>query len=430
MTGQISAPRIALLGWCERASQVQGVHPALPQMNIQGISHGRFSHFFPVGVRGLTFVVGMYNPVLGESFTVEFKHSDGTKAFDFVLQVNELQTYDPETNQYRTLDDNPDLRKGWVFQTVQIQGEALILKPDTFQAVLKSATEEHYLGSFALGHASLAPYSPDQVAALRTDPLARRIVRLAYACKECAEKLQIYSALERDSRQEQEGWKWFADLGKEFRCRCGNMAFSLEYLRTGLHGLLSRNLTPDDQAAGAFLRLYESTKLEEDCRLFKALLEKKAPEQEIQHFLETHPVFFARFSAHRLIPKPKIQNKFVADFAILNQRKELLLIEIERAHIRLLTKGRRITADLQHAITQVTDWIQEVNDHKTAVLSSLRIELREVAVVRGIVIAGRSPTDDEEARSLRRAFSGDVEFYTYDDLLRDTTEIIRRVANA
>jgi hypothetical protein len=46
------------------------------------------------------------------------------------------------------------------------------------------------------------------------------------------------------------------------------------------------------------------------------------------------------------------------------------------------------------------------------------------------VIAGRSPTDDEDARALRRAFSGNVEMYTYDDLLRDITEIIRRVAAA
>ena len=98
--------------------------------------------------------------------------------------------------------------------------------------------------------------------------------------------------------------------------------------------------------------------------------------------------------------------------------------------MRLLTKHRRITADLQHAVTQVTDWMQLVNDHKTEVLSGLEIELKEVAVVRGIVIAGRRPSDDEDARSLRRAFSGNVDFYTFDDLLGDITATIRRIANA
>jgi len=58
------------------------------------------------------------------------------------------------------------------------------------------------------------------------------------------------------------------------------------------------------------------------------------------------------------------------------------------------------------------------------------IELKEVAVVRGIVIAGRSPADHEDARALRPTFSGNVDFFTYDDLLRDVTEILRRVATA
>jgi hypothetical protein len=165
-----------------------------------------------------------------------------------------------------------------------------------------------------------------------------------------------------------------------------------------MHGLLSRNLTPDDQGTADYVRLNETTKLEDDCRQLKALLAQNAPEEALQKFLEEHPIFFARFSASRLISKPKILTKYVADFAFVNHRKELLLVEIEQAGMRLLTKQRRITADLQHAVTQVTDWMQLVNDHKTAVLSGLEIELKEVAVVRGVVIAGRRPSDDEDAR--------------------------------
>ena len=430
MTNDLAAPRIAIIGWCDRSTRIAGTHPAFAHINIQGLSPSRISHFFPVDLRGTTFVVGTYNVKSGDSFSVEFQHSDGSKAFDILLNLNSIQVFDQDTAEFRQWDGTSGFQVGWLFQTLQIENTLLILKPDSFKAVLKSGGQEQFLGTFHLLHATLPLYSADQVAALRSDPLARRLVRLAYSCSECGAKLQVYAGLERNPQQEADGWTWFADLGEEFRCKCGKMAFSLEYLRTGLHGLLSRNLAPDDQPGGAFLREYEITKLEEDCRVFKALLEKKAPEQDIQHFLETHPVFFARFSAHRLIPKPKILTKYVADFAILNQRKELVLIEIERAETRLLTKDRQIAAELQHAVTQVTNWIQEVNDHKTAVLSSLNIELREVAVVRGIVIAGRSPVEDEDARSLRRAFSGDVDFYTFDDLLRDTTEIIRRIANA
>jgi hypothetical protein len=430
MTMDTLTPSLAILGWCDRAARIEGLHPAFAHTNIQGLSQTRFSHFFPVDLRGLTLALGLYNPRPGDTYAVEFRYPDGTKSFDFVLNLSNVTEADLATAQVKQLDGKSGEELGWLFHALRFENDLLILKPGTLRAVLKVNGQEQFLGYFHLLHASVPPYSTDQIAALKTDPLARRLMRIAYSCKECGSQLRVYAGLEKNKQQEEEGWTWFADLGEDFRCNCGKLTFSVDYLRTGLHGMLSRNLTPDDQSFGSFLRLYETTKLEEDCRLFKSLMEKGGPEQEIQDFLEAHPVFFARFSAHRLIPKPRIQNKYVADFAILNQRKELLLIEIEKSHTKLLTKDRRITAELQHAITQVTDWIQEVNDHKSAVLSTLRMEIREVAVVRGIVIAGRTPSDDEDARSLRRAFSGDVEFYTYDDLLRDTTEIIRRVANA
>ncbi len=422
------APRVALMGWCDRAATIEGPHPAFAFTNIQGLSYSRVSHFFPFSLEGTTLIFGLYNPKAQESLSVEFRHSDDSKAFDLTLNVSQLQVFDPVSKQFIDATAVP-LSAGWLVQMIQIVGPVLITRPDTLRAFLKGSDEDRFLASFHVLHASLPLYSPDQVAALRSDPLARRIVKVTYSCPECKSKFQTYAALERNQTLEDEGYAWFAQLGDEFQCSCGKMVFRLEYLRTGLHGLLSRSLAPDHDSAASYMRLYEITKLEQDCRKFKALLDANVSEEELQNFLEAHPIFFARFSASRLIHKPKIMLKYVADFAILNRRKELLLIEIERPSMRLLTKERRITADLQHAITQVRDWIQEVSDHKAAVLSSHGIELREVAVVKGVVVAGRSPADDEDARSLRRSFS-DIDFYTYDDLLRDTTEIIRQIANA
>jgi len=423
------APRVAIMGWCDRAARIEGPHPALTHMNIQGLTCSRVSYLFPLSLRGITFLVSLYNPKAGESFTVQFRYSDGAKAFDITMNLAKSQLFDPERQEYVDLNAGTEAH-GWYFFTTQVANDVLITKPDTLNAFLTSPTGEQLLGSFNFIHASLPPYSADQIAALRSDPLARRIIRVRYSCTECGAKLQTYAGLERNKALEDQGYCWFAELGEEFHCDCGKLSFALQYMRSGLHGVLSRSLTPDDQAAGDYIRLYETTKLEDDSRQFKALLDRNAPEEVLQDFLEAHPIFFSRFSASRLIPKPKILTKYVADFAILNQRKELQLIEIEKPGIRLLTKERQITADLQHAVTQVTDWIQEVNDHRTAVLSSLEIDLKEVAVVRGVVIAGKSPSDDEGARALRRTFSGEVDFYTYDDLLRDITEIIRRVANA
>lgn len=436
LTGEVAgiapsdhAPRVAIIGWCDRAARIEGPHPALTHTNILGLTSSRVSHMFPLSMRGMTLVVCLYNPKAGESFTVQFRHSDGTKAFDLTMNLAKVQVYELGEKQYTDAGIGSQA-PGWNVIITQVATEVLIMRPDTLNAFLISPDREQLLGSFNLLHASLPPYSQDQIAALRSDPLARRIIRVRYSCTECGARLQTYAGLERNKSVEDQGYTWFAELGEEFHCKCGKLSFDLQYLRSGLHGALSRSVTPDDHAAFDYLRLYEVTKLEDDCRQFKSLLDRKVAEEELQNFLEAHPIFFARFSASRLIAKPKIMIKYVADFAILNRRKELLLIEIEKANMQLLTKGRRITARLQHAVTQVTDWIQEVSDHKTAVLNSHGIELKEVAVVRGVVIAGRSPSDDEEARSLRRAFSGDVDFYTYDDLLRDITEVIRQIANA
>jgi hypothetical protein len=172
----------------------------MPQLSIQGISHGRFSNFFPISVRGLTMVMGVYSPRNGESFTIEFRHSDGTKAFDFVVKINDIQTYDPAVNEFREVNE--------------VEAAAV-----------------------------------------------------------------------------------------------GKMRFSLEYRRTGLHGVLGRNLTPADETTTTFIKLYETTKLEADCREFKTLLEADSPEQKLQDFLEKNLIFFSRFSALRLIPKPQIQGQ-------------------------------------------------------------------------------------------------------------------------
>lgn len=423
-----NAPRIALMGWCDRAARIETHHPALAHTNIQGLTYSRVSHIFPLNMRGITLVLAIYNPEPGESFTVQFRHSDGARAFDLTMNLNVAQVFDQEQKKY--VEAKKGEESGWHIIATQVGTDVLVMRPDILKAYLLSADGEQFLAFFNLVHASIPLYSSDQVAALRSDPLARRVIRMRYTCTECGGQLETYCALERNKALDDQGIRWFADLEDRFSCKCGKLAFDLQYIRTGMHGLLSRSLTPDEQAGTDYVRLYEKTKLEEDCRQFKTLLDQSAPEQEVQGFLETHPIFFSRFSATRLMRKPKIMLKYVADFAILNRRKELLLVEIERPGMRLLTKERRTTADLGHAVAQVRDWIREVNDHRAAVLDSHGIELREVAVVRGVVVGGRRPSDDEDARSLRQSFSGDIDFYTYDDLLGDTAEIIRQIANA
>src|SRR5262249_52285910 len=155
-------------------------------------------------------------------------------------------------------------------------------------------------------------------------------------CKTCSDELKVYAGIEKSTSLEAEGYKWSQSIAEdEFICSCGNTKFSLVPIRTGLHGLLQRNLNPKTDKAISSIRLYEKTALEESCRGFLKLIDSKVAEEELQKFLESHPLFFHVFLPKKLIFKPPVLTKYFADFGVLNERKELLLIEIERPTLRL-----------------------------------------------------------------------------------------------
>jgi hypothetical protein len=127
--------------------------------------------------------------------------------------------------------------------------------------------------------------------------------------------------------------------------------------------------------------------------------------------------------------KKPVLSKYVADFMILNDRKELLLIEIEKPDTPLIRKNGAIRAELQQPITQVRDWISVFNDYRAAALSCVHLEMNDVAKIRGVVIAGKTPEDEAQERKLRSGFPGDLELYTYNDLLRNTVELLKQMAS-
>jgi hypothetical protein len=124
-----------------------------------------------------------------------------------------------------------------------------------------------------------------------------------------------------------------------------------------------------------------------------------------------------------------VLSKYKVDFAILNHRKELLLVEIERPSIPLVKSNGGIHSQLQHALDQVRSWLAVFDDHRAAALYCFDLKLEEVAKVKGVVIAGRSPNDSENLRALRAASWGDIEVYIYDDRLKGVTDVVRKLAN-
>lgn len=419
-------PRLAFLGWCDGFARVENPLTHLLQTNLLGLSEIRISHIYPLSLKGMIAVLAFYRLEVGEQFEMVFRGSAGTPAFAIQAKIDSAQQTDLLRDE--TTEVSPGaFMPGWFLHGARIDSDIVVNEPGQYDVFHKTSDGEIYLGKVFFFHAPAQPLTPEEIAALRSDPFALKQVRVAYSCGNCKKGLRAYVGFERNADLETEGWIWAEMLPEEFVCDCQKFKIKLVYLRTGLQGLLRRRMEPVSSAIGS-VRLYETTALEQKCRDFKRLLEKDGKEERLQKFLESNPIFFSRFNPKKLMFKKPVLSKFFVDFAVLNERRELLLIEIENASTRLLKKDGGVRAELQHAVDQVRLWKQEFEDHRAAALSCLDIKLEDVVKVKGIVVAGRTPKNDLEARLLRTVAWPDVEFYTFDDLISGAVEIIRHVA--
>jgi hypothetical protein len=278
--------------------------------------------------------------------------------------------------------------------------------------------------------ASTPPYTAEDIAAIRSNPLAHKFIRMNVQCKVCKSEIRVYAGTERNEGLEADGWQWSQDIAQDrFKCSCGATSFDLKYIKTGLHGLLRSNYNAFTDASISSVRLYENAALEEHCRAFRRLIDANTPEEDVQIFLKSHEIFFSPFSPSKLMVKKPIQGKYVLDFALLNDRHELLLVEIERPGLQLMRSDRGIAAGLQHAIDQVRQWLQECDDYKPAVLASVGIRVEEVARIRGVVIAGRTPGKTDDARLFHSMGWDRISVLTYDDLLDGVVKLVKQIAN-
>lgn len=425
------APRLAFLGFCDRLAEIRSGHPLLWYTDLIGISNNRVSHVFPFNLRGHKLVVAVYCPREGDEFKIIFRSVANQQPFEITLKVGITQ-YTAE--EIPAVHDKPAVEglvtPGWVLVANEISADVIVNEPGNYSVYYSADGDDKYVGAVVLAHASVPPLTKDDIAAIRSDPLGAKHIRLSIACKLCGGSLKAYSGLEKMNSLENEGWLWSQEIRQDnFICKCGKTSFSLIPIRTGLHGLLRRTLSPTADSLISTVRQYEKSALEESCRRFFDLIKATPDEEKVQKFLEANPIFFHPFLPEKLMFKKPVLTKYFVDFAILNNRQELLLVEIERPGLRLLKKDGGITAGLQHALDQVRNWIRVFNDHRVAALDGFNLNVDEVAKVRGIVIAGRKPSDEVRARALRSASWGEIEVFTYDDLLRGTTEIIKRVAS-
>jgi hypothetical protein len=425
----IDAPtQIAFLGLAERAGLVRDLGTALVKWNVLGLKPILLVNFLPIRLNHL--ILGFAFRNIGNvPLDLRLKNEDQTKVVGTIkislAPTDELPSVIRETNALTLLH----VPLGWVLSFFPIEGEPVIIEtPGRYFVVLhKSDNSEEIVGEFQIVQVEPAPLTPERIAAIKTDPNAAKAVRGEVSCKHCTSKLQLYAGLERQSELEQQGYIWYQNIPDRFMCECGQTSIDVSTMKRNFFAPLGQTFVRQGDEIRYEPR-YEESALNNIRSDFLALLNSTPSEETLQKFIEQNPILLHQFPANKLFLKPPILTFFNADFAVVTSEKELILIEIEKAQTRLLKKDGGEAAELRHAFDQVHSWLHIIDEHRLAVLDSLKIGKETVSVVRAVVIAGRDRGyDAEHLRRLKGIDRGRARLLTYDDLVFGLTSIIDRM---
>ena len=401
---------------------------------------------FPAILSGCTWLILVSSEFLRICDLTKWKlrivHEDGSE-----IGISSLARLPVTSNAVPEMAGRPDAaskptdqRKEKTFELLFPADTKLVLLPISFEACTVSNPGECTVQSIYDGHtedigAVTFYYQPtpnftsDQIKAIEADPGAAKVVRMELGCKLCPTKLSVYAGVNRSPKLEKEGSVWYSDLQGDFECECGKAKYSLQYLRESAHGMLLKDFSLAGSGV-SYARQYGHEQIKSIAKEFVALLNTTELEQPIQAFIEKYPLLLSKFNARRLFVKPSILGKFAADFAIIDPRNHLWLIEIERPSIPLFRKkDGHPTAKLMHAYEQVADWVHQFHLHSVAILDTLKLKSDEVVTVKGVVVAGRSTNVSHEVlqRHLSNPPYPNVDFMTLDDLAISLINLSRKL---
>ena len=303
----------------------------------------------------------------------------------------------------------------------------------SFKIVSNETTETiANIGNVIFGSMPTLSLTTERIKAIKSDALSAKWIKFSLTCRSCKDEINILSGLERSTNDRDKSCIWYEDVPENFVCKGGNTNQTLKYLKEGLPSLLGYNMSlalPENQEIE---QLYKVEALEKIIRDYKTLIDKNASnnEEEIQKFLEENEIIFSLFSPKLVGTKNPILSKYTTDFTVLNNKGELLFIEIEKPSTNLFKQDGGQHSDLTHAFDQVEDWLAEYDKHQHAVIESLKIsELSTTDVLhrKGVVIAGRTPSDNPGL--LGKIYKRDIDFYTYDDIYRHLLKVLENFKN-
>jgi len=433
-----TAPPVAFLGMCERAAPVRDPFTNILRWNAIGLRSAITSLIYPMPLKGWHMVFAFYDAQRGESFDLVLRNSHGDEALSMKVGVEppaeaSAELDSPGQRVLDRLEDDrtlvPSVLGSWALSFASVTAlNFWIMKPDTYTFYLRTNGAETSIGYLWFGLLHPAPLTESRIAAIRSNPRGTKSVRAEFSCGVCSGQLKIYKSLDPSPQLVAEGYVVPETLPDSFRCKCGSFFLDLSIVRENFHGLLGQPIRRDGDPS--FVPLYEASALHRIAAQLTALVDQDVREEELQQFINTNPVVLHTLAAaDRIFVKPSILTRYVADYAILTPKKQLLLVEIERASTRLLKQDGHIASPLQHAMDQVHDWLRVANEHRAAILDSLELKPSDVAAVRGVVVAGRDGScSADNLRHLKARDLGPIAFVTYDDVVAGVHNFAAEIA--
>ena len=163
-------------------------------------------------------------------------------------------------------------------------------------------------------------------------------------------------------------------------------------------------------------------------REFKALLDSEPEREEIlQVFLKKHPYLLCPTQI-RNWPKLAI-GAHETDFVFRDANSDYLLVELERSTHPLFKKNGHARAELNEAISQITDWIRYIEDHLSTVQTELG--LTDISTnPQSLVVIGRSHSLSAANRRKLTTLSNvqpKLRILTYDDVYDEAKAVIENL---
>lgn len=161
---------------------------------------------------------------------------------------------------------------------------------------------------------------------------------------------------------------------------------------------------------------------------FEKLLKGEVREENLQKFLMEHS--FILHPSAETIPKQKLGDDFITDFVLIattTQGPSYILVELERASHKVLTKDHTLASPVNHAIKQTRDWDMWLESNKAYIQN----KLPGFETPNYIIVIGRSNNFGEKQKAYLRSYNREwknIELITYDDLLirfRSTIEKLK-----